>query len=157
MSTFEELMLTQYGTGHLAYYKGTACPITLPYEKCGWLKRAKSQYDQAVAYEGSSGAVKTFLLKQMDLMEGKLNRICAGEMCTPTKIEIWALEMGMTENHLASLWYLNIYTLQYYLGVEVDNDFGILHVAEKPKKTKKQKVNDPCDCGSGKKYKKCCM
>ena len=70
------------GTNHLAYYNGTACPITLPFDGVSWLKIAKEQY------------------------------------------------------------------------VEIDNNFGILHIYTKQKK---QKVNAKCECGSKKKYKVCCM
>ena len=142
------------GTGHLAYYNGTACPITLSYDK-SWMKIAKEQFVKGVEFEGTKEGLKELLLEQMRKMEHLLNRICAGSFSTPEKIALWCSQMGMTETKVATLWYMNVYTLQHFLEVEVDNDFGILHVC--CDKVKKQKVNDPCDCGSGQKYKKCCM
>ena len=144
------------GTGHLAYYNGTACPITVPYEGIPWMKMAKNQFIEGVKYEGTKEGLKELLLGQMRKMENILNRICAGSYSTPEKIAEWCSQMGMTESKVASLWYMNVYTLQHFLEVEVDNNFGILHTHVKTK-AKKQKVNDPCDCGSGQKYKKCCM
>ena len=149
-------MPTSTGTGHLAYYKGTACPITLPFEGVSWVKMAKEQYVKGVAYEGGNEEkLKEFLLGQMDHLEGVLNRICAGGPSTQANITKWGLAVGIPdENHLATLWYLNVYTLQHHLGVEIDNNFGILHIHTKQKK---QKVNAKCACGSKKKYKVCCM
>ena len=145
------------GTGHLAYYNGTACPITLSYDK-SWMKIAKEQFVKGVEFEGTKEGLKEMLLEQMRKMEHLLNRICAGSFSTPEKIALWCSQMGMTETKVATLWYVNVYTLQHFLDVEVDNDFGILHMYEETNsKVKKQKVNDPCDCGSGQKYKKCCM
>ena len=83
------------GTGHLAYYNGTACPITVPYEGIPWMKMAKNQFVE--------------------------------------KIDEWCSEMGLTQTKVATLWYVNVYTLQHFLDVEVDNDFGILHTYEKTK------------------------
>ena len=144
------------GTGHLAYYNGTACPITLPYKGIPWMKMAKKQFVEGVAFEGTKEGLKELLLGQLRMMENKLNIICAGSFSTQEKITQWCNEIGMpNEGKVASLWYMNVYTLQHFLEVEVNNDFGILHIQEKTKK--KQKVNDPCDCGSGKKYKKCCQ
>ena len=42
------------GTNHLAYYNGTACPITLPFDGVSWLKITKEQYVKGVAYEGGN-------------------------------------------------------------------------------------------------------
>ena len=143
------------GTNHLAYYNGTACPITLPFDGVSWLKIAKEQYVKGVAYEGNEKKFKEFLLGQMGHLEGVLNRICAGGVSSQAKITEWGLAVGIPdENHLATLWYMNVYTLQYHLGVEIDNNFGILHIYTKQKK---QKVNAKCECGSKKKYKVCCM
>ena len=148
------------GTGHLAYYNGTACPITLPHDK-SWMKIAKEQFVKGVEFEGTKEGLKELLLGQLRMMENKLNIICAGSFSTQEKITQWCNEIGMpNEGKVASLWYMNVYTLQHFLEVEVDDDFGILHMYEETKnktKVKKQKVNDPCDCGSGQKYKKCCM
>ena len=147
------------GTNHLAYYNGTACPITLPFDGLSWLKMAKEQYVKGVAYEGGNEEkFKEVLLGQMGHWEGELNRICAGGVSSQAKITEWGLAVGIPdENDLAILWYLNVYTLQYHLGVEIDNNFGILHINTKQKKQKKQKVNAKCACGSKKKYKVCCM
>ena len=144
------------GTGHLAYYKGTACPITLPYNGIPWMEMAKKTFVEGVEYEGSKEGLKKLLLGQLENMENKLNIICDGGFSTEEKITQWCGEMGKSEGILASLWYLNVYTLQHFLQQPVDNDFGILHTYERTK-VKKQKVNAPCDCGSGKKYKKCHM
>jgi len=155
---FSQLTMENFmGTGHLAYFNGTACPITLPYKGVPWMKLARDQYKKGLEHEGSEEALRKLLIGQIANMENILDRICAGGFSTEEKIDEWCRAMGMEEQMVATIWYLDVYTLQHFLNEKVDNNFGILLTYEKESKKKKQKVNDPCDCGSGKKYKKCCM
>ena len=107
MTTYQQT-LDLTGTGHLAFYKGTACPITLPFKGIPWMKMAKKQFVEGVKYEGTKEGLKELLLGQMRKMENILNRICAGSYSTPEKIAEWCSEMGMEEGKLASLWYVVI-------------------------------------------------
>ena len=45
--------------------------------------------------------------------------------------------------------------LKTHLKKQITND-GKDHIKQAPKKVQKIGRNDPCPCGSGKKYKQCC-
>ena len=144
-----------FGTNHLAYFNGTACPITLPYQGIPWLKMAKKQFEEGLKIDSVEEQTEMYV-NQLRILENRLNTICGNESTTTENIEKWCSYMGMHEDKICVLWYMNVYILQHHLGYPVDNNFGIMHIETQNKK-KKQKVNDQCGCGSSKKYKKCCM
>ena len=174
------------GTGHLAFWKGSACPVQLPNDgKLDWKQRAKKLYRDMLRDDVPDRTkLKEVYVDQLNTFEGTLRQMCAGKMSTEPIIEKWGQEISKIYNHYPEdplgfwgvQWYLNVYILEFEYGMESTNDFGITNYnmsggmgfedfmsyfknkpTQTPKKPKKVRPNEPCPCGNGKKYKKCCM
>ena len=78
--------------------------------------------------------VSDMLLKEIRFLPREL-KLAAMKVCADFVIDIQAAERNVRTNP--------------------ENIGKTIKVELKP--ADKQKVNDPCSCGSGKKYKKCCM